>query len=550
MIVDQKEEFKKLLAMEGNIRSHESLIKELQDEIRPLSEYEFLLFLQNALALSTDVVARDNDPFFQDLLSPSRQIPYLIDLYYSIDNNSGNYIITLQRWSRIKHLLDEIERTYVANVVFSEVIHNVEDYNKAILASNAHKDFFTNIDLVFIEQIIDKIERNIGPYNSIIQKQFSFSLGDALTFILYVASRFSDNKCEEFYYSDFLIDCLSQDAVDSIISFFQYSPETLKGKTLYYASQQHYLNYPLIKIGDKYMCASARFLWSALYRRLDKFLTETIPDNYKKNKAIAAEKKVLMLFKKLFGNKARYYTSYSADGVSEQDILVIYKKNYFIIEVKDIAFREPFRNPVKGYDRIKGDFENAIQKGYEQCLRVENAIWDNDHWTLIDADDFKNRIAEIDTRDVANTFSIVVTSYRYGSIQTDLSRLLKRKDETALFPWSVSIDDLENFILLLIKKSKYKAIDDFIQFLVAREGYHGRILCADELELCGWFMCNKQTFIDCSSSEIELQTRPDMSDIFDAYYEIGLGFDDELDIDAKKQRLLRQYANDFYVGEE
>lgn len=104
--------------------------------------------------------------------------------------------------------------------------------------------------------------------------------------------------------------------------------------------------------------------------------------------------------------------------------------------------------------------------------------------------------------------------------------------------------------MLLIKKSKYKAIDDFIQFLAARERFHSKILCADELEFCGWFMCNKQTFIDYSSSEIELQTRPDMSDIFDAYYEIGLGFDDELGINTKKQRLLRQYANDFYVGEE
>ena len=300
MNIDQREEFRKLLAMEGNIRSHESLIKDLQAEIQPLSEYEFLLFLQDALAYSRDVAARENDPFFYKLLSPSRQIPYLIDLYYSIDNNSGNYIITPHRWSKIKDLLDEIERTYVANVVFSEKIENVEDYNKAILASNTHKDYFSNIDLVFIEQVIDKLDSIIGPYNSIIQNQFGFSLEDVLAFILYVASRFSDNKCEVFYYSDFLIDCVSREAIDSIISFFQYHPETLKDKTIYYASPQLYLDYPLIKIGDKYMCASARFLWSALYRRLDKFLSKNIPDSYKKNKAIAAENKVLSLCKKLF----------------------------------------------------------------------------------------------------------------------------------------------------------------------------------------------------------------------------------------------------------
>ena len=45
-------------------------------------------------------------------------------------------------------------------------------------------------------------------------------------------------------------------------------------------------------------------------------------------------------------------------------------------------------------------------------------------------------------------WSIVVTDFKYGTIQTNLGNLLE-KDEEALYPWSVCIDDLEAFFLLM-----------------------------------------------------------------------------------------------------
>lgn len=45
-------------------------------------------------------------------------------------------------------------------------------------------------------------------------------------------------------------------------------------------------------------------------------------------------------------------------------------------------------------------------------------------------------------------WSIVVTDFKYGVIQTNLSKLLE-KDKEALYPWSICIDDLEALFILM-----------------------------------------------------------------------------------------------------
>lgn len=43
---------------------------------------------------------------------------------------------------------------------------------------------------------------------------------------------------------------------------------------------------------------------------------------------------------------------------------------------------------------------------------------------------------------------IVVTDFKYGVIQTNLSKLLE-KDKETLYPWSICIDDLEVLFILM-----------------------------------------------------------------------------------------------------
>ena len=48
-----------------------------------------------------------------------------------------------------------------------------------------------------------------------------------------------------------------------------------------------------------------------------------------------------------------------------------------------------------------------------------------------------------------------------------------QKDKEALYPWSVCVDDLEAFFLLMRKKLKGLASHRFVEFLDYRERLHG-----------------------------------------------------------------------------
>ena len=265
---------------------------------------------------------------------------------------------------------------------------------------------------------------------------------------------------------------------------------------------------------------------------------------YKQNKGRAFEKKVVEVFRQFFPKKTKFLTNYTIDGKAENDLLVIFESTCIIVEVKDCSFREPFRDPIKAYERIKSDFQKAIQYGYEQCRRVEKILLKNQDLDICDAEDKNKRLYHLRCRNISQVWSIVITDFRYGMIQTDLSRLLK-KDEETLYPWSVCIDDLEVLFLLMKKMLKGIAPTRFIEFLDYRERLQSHVICFDELEICGWYLTNREQFKEYADNEAIIATSPEMSEIFDAYYHVGLGFKDELDIEYKKKYKIKPYAKNF-----
>lgn len=177
-----------------------------------------------------------------------------------------------------------------------------------------------------------------------------------------------------------------------------------------------------------------------------------------------------MIFREFFSSSAKIFTNYSVDGVSENDLLILYGGVCIIVEIKNCKFREPFRNPVKAYERIKRDFNNAIKLGYVQCKRVEDVIFnDNDNEVrILDAENIQNVLYNLKKEKIKEVWSIIVTDYRYGPIQTNLGMLLKKETDD-YYPWSVCVDDLEIFLLLMKKIYKGVSSARFIEFLDYRE---------------------------------------------------------------------------------
>lgn len=600
---DLGESYKRLMQSRGGLRPQEKIIAELADNLRQLDEEQFIVHVMSVLCS----LEHREDKLFDNLDSPMKQMLYLIDLYYSIDNREPLYHVDERRWQRITELLAEIEMNYFVSIGFSnegDYFHDDRD-DKVAVSLTTYLNHFSNAQLSYDEQTLWRLENYCRPYDDEIEKHFGFRIADAITYLHHLRelyngklndmvqragrlfSRYHNNPDEWkrhterwieagiepdrwieqpelselatfmqtspgecFVHDTDAIKCpsLSADVNDRLVEFLRFRPETLKLGEIYYGSDRQYSRTPLILMGNRVIIPHAKFLVEALYHGIDSYLShhEKLAVSYKQSKDRRLEEKTLNVFRRLFGQEAHYYTSYSIDGRSEQDLLIEYKGVYFIIEIKDCNFREPMREPLKAYDKIHRDFKSAIQKGYEQCIRVEDTLNSGEEVVITDGKKFRDILYKIKPGRVKDTYSIIVTQHKYGPIQTDLAGLLQIDDDRP-YPWSVCIDDLETFVLLLTKKFRKGAASQFTKYVSLRESLHGHLICFDELELCGYYICQPMEFKRLADMDTPVHTFPGMSDIFDAYYHVGLGFDNELDADIKRQYQLPDYARQFDI---
>ncbi|WP_433903581.1 hypothetical protein [Sphingobacterium puteale] len=104
-------------------------------------------------------------------------------------------------------------------------------------------------------------------------------------------------------------------------------------------------------------------------------------------------------------------------------------------------------------------------------------------------------------------------------------------EDNCNFPWSVGLNDLESFLITLKRKKNHK--EEFKEFLLAREKLQGRVFCYDELELCAYFLFDRQNFLKICDRKETFHSSPDMNNFFDLLYDVGFGFKDELDLEMK-----------------
>lgn len=598
---DLKESFHKMLKAKQNLRPQEDIIGELIEILKCLHEDDFIKYVMGVLCS----VEHRESWIFNNLASPMMQMIYLIDVYYSIQKREPQFSIDKKRWNRITELLDEIELNYFVSMGFGnngDFFHDERD-DKVAVSLMTYFCYYSNARLSYDEQTLWRIENYCAPYDKYIRAEFGFSIRDAIEYIEYLSTLYngkltdSVRKAAEKYsyyranpdkWKDMATNWLNQgihpedwlkqpelkdlrelletnpgecficepaalysdrfnpEINNRLIDFFKYPARNNQNHMEYYGSERTYTGYPLVFTEKKVAIPYIKFSVEALYTRIDKYLSQhpDIKIKYKQSKDSKLEEKVLDLFRSLFKNDAHYYANYSIDGKCEQDLLIEYKGIYFVIEVKDCNFREPMRDSLKSFVKIKKDFSNSIQKGYEQCKRVEDALSEEKPIRILDGKTFKRELYVINPSRIKEVYSIIVTEYKYGPIQTDLSKLLSINEDRP-YPWSVCIDDLEAFILLLRKKFHNGAKSHFIKYIESREAFHGHTVCCDELELCGYYVCQPIKFKELSTNEYTVCTFGGMSDIFDAYYYTGLGFKNEINAEIKKTHRLPEYATRF-----
>lgn len=579
-------QMERLHAFRKSRRTQDVIVAELSSLIKDFKKAFFLPYLTQ---MTTDINRRDTSEAFQNLRSPMRQLVYLIDLRLSIESEGSRSGFSKQEWLKITSLLNEIEMTYFADIGFYDDLQNNADLDKIAVSLHSFVNYFFNAQLSYEEQTLERLERNCGHFDETVKEIYGFGVSDAKIFAAHIR-KLINNKFKACYHyilhpeewskltqgfvdrglektewwnepelallkeyvykpglmfihksSDLYNVGLAEKVTSALINFLTYEEDIKKGSTVYYADKSAYFERPLVKLAeDEYLCPLHKFLVECFYNRINDKLSEIKKEKYTQFKNQIVEKKVAEIFRKLFGNEAQIFDSYYVDSKrSEQDLLIVFKGFYFIVEIKDTLFRAPMRDPLKAFDKIQSDFKKAIQSGYDQALRIERKFQEGEPFEIFDSTSHKSLYKVVPNR-AKDYFSIVVTQFKYGSIQTNLKNLLI-KDDDALYPWSVCIDDLEVFVYALKKLKRGMAKTQFIKYLKHREAFHEHLICGDELELCGYFLNSVDDFIKLSVIEETFNADPHMSHLFDAEYYNGLGFENEIDIEIKKHRKVQPY---------
>lgn len=595
VIQDQKERWKAILNVRESRRTQEEIIEELSLLIEGFRKDEFLPFL---IDMIVNVDQRESSELYRNLLSPIQQLVYLIDLFFSVENGGTKVEFSREEWNKITLLLNEIEKTYFVDIgFFNENTNDGIDFEKVHVSLFTFLDYFGNSQLTYEEQTLARFESICGVFDCDIFDRFGFTVKDAVNFCSHIrgllnkklndchyylinqnewielTAKFSERGLVDpkdwwnepelslmrefkskpgFIFIQSLNDIAKVDIttqrLNKILDFLLYNENIKKNLVVYYADKNPFIDTPLIKLNsEEVLCPQYKFLIECFYNRINAELAKIKKEKYTKFKNQMLEKKAAMLFRKLLGKEALIFESYYFNEIrSEQDLLIFFKGFYFIVEIKDTHFRAPMRNPIKSFEKIKSDFKKSIQYGYDQCKRVENKIEEGKNFKIYDSKTNKS-LFEIKPNQIKDYFSIVITQFRYGTIQTNLDNLLV-KEQDALYPLSICIDDLEAFILALRKIKKEKSKMSFIDYLKHREYFHERLFCNDELELCGFFINSPNDFKEVSYAEETFSTFHGMSALFDAEYMTGLGFENELDFDIKKQNRIPSYPKSYNIS--
>jgi len=294
-------------------------------------------------------------------------------------------------------------------------------------------------------------------------------------------------KAEDLYHG------LETEKVDKFLALF--SREPLPDASIrYYTAESPFELAPLLKFSSgHYLSLYSKQLPISIYKLLYAYLINDQKYNNKlrKHREKNLEHKVTDIFQYFFSKQeAFFYENYFIEKNYEQDLLIIFKGTAIIVETKATKLREPFRDIEKAIIRLKDDFKDSIQYGFEQCRRVEDYFFDDNLFDIIDE---KGKVLyKVNPNRIKNVYSIVVTLERFGSLQTDLSLMLQ-KDEDIDYPWSVYIDDLEIFLIAL-KQNIKSPVSQFLNFLKLRRELHGRIYAVDELDVCANYLQNPLKF--------------------------------------------------------
>ncbi len=204
-----------------------------------------------------------------------------------------------------------------------------------------------------------------------------------------------------------------------------------------------------------------------------------------------------------------------SDNQFEHDLILCLPNAVLIAEAKAAPPVEPFRDPDRAFTRLKHAFrsDRGIQHAFEQASRIRRRLDANEPVALYDR---RGRQVELlDPERLRHRVCVCVTRDDFGPLATDLALLLE-KPESEPYPWAVNILALEDIV------EAWKHLgwgqDELLFYLEWRLRAHGKVFGTDELEYVGYHIRHGSLKSAVESRAEMFQLSLSYSDWFDELY--------------------------------
>ena len=176
------------------------------------------------------------------------------------------------------------------------------------------------------------------------------------------------------------------------------------------------------------------------------------------------EKVVADYFSKILNSKEIYINNHYdyEKKIIENDILILYDNNIFIIEVKSGSFTPELA--INDLESHKKSLQDLIKKANEQQDKLEKCLIEKKRVSIYDSNNKRNRNkkAEIEINDDTRIFKIIITAEAFNDIEAriDKVKLISLSKNTLV----LCLDDLRVYSNYFKQHPCY-----FIQYLLQRK---------------------------------------------------------------------------------
>ena len=177
--------------------------------------------------------------------------------------------------------------------------------------------------------------------------------------------------------------------------------------------------------------------------------------------------------KRLFNKNNIYQSLYYYEDEQRFEADVTVQERYFTI-LCECKSKLLVLDSLKGkLESIEKDFKDAIGKAYEQAVRTQKWILNQNDFQLTKSEG-KMKIVKL--KKTKELFKICVVADHFGWIPCNIKDYIKIEDNEEL-PLVINIYDLD----ILTKEAK--TFEEFIRYLKFRRDYQDKIMSIDELEI-------------------------------------------------------------------